>query len=534
MPVLPSLHLNEGNAAQPRSRQGASLCTLYSRKFTFRELRIKLRPAICGLAVAVAVLCLLQGCGSGSSSLPSKPVFSNASLQGNYNYKVGGVSYSAPGGESYVEAGTFVADGKGHITSGSDDFVHGSTVSSGPITGTYSISSDGTGMLTLNLVRGTVRLAVTLNSDSSLYLIEFDSFASGDGVALQQSADALSSIPNGTFAFHLHSSSANNAALGAVASVGQMTIQQGSITGTEDEVRFGVPGSHSLTGSMTAPDADGKGKAVLTDDAGVQSNYFYYVVDSNTLKFLETDPGSLGGGRADVQSGAPFGNGSLSNGFVFRGRGDTLSNSFGVNCVGAFVSDGKGNIVSGSYDAVQDGTPTSNAPLTGTYSVASNGRVTLTLNPQGTSPMQLIAWIVDSSSGFFLVNTLNLAEDGRFDQQQDTPFSAASLNASSAFYMFGSESQSSPWLVRVGVMSFDGTATVTFNNYFVNRSGSTAQNGPVTGAYTVSPNGRVTAFSVGAVNTQIIYMISNSSGSLMLGASGSELAGSIGTTNGAD
>jgi hypothetical protein len=499
-----------------------------------RSLRRNVKPTSCGLAVAVTILCLIQGCGGGSSSVPSKPVFSNASLQGNYTYKVGGVSYSAPGGEPYAEAGTFVADGKGQITSGADDFVYGSTVSSGPITGTYSISSDGTGMVTLNLVRGTVRLAITLNSGSSLYLIEFDSFASGDGVALKQSAAALSAVPNGTFVFHLHSSLANSAALGAVGSVGQMTIQQGSITGTKDEVRFGVPGSHSLTGSMTAPDANGKGTAVLTDDAGEQANYLYYVVDSNTLKFLETDPGSLGGGRADVQSDAPFGNGSLSNGFVFRGRGDTLANSFGANCVGAFVSDGKGNLVSGSYDAVQDGTPISNAPLTGTYNVASNGRVTLTLNPQGTSPMPLIAWMVNSSSGFFLVNTLNLAEDGRFDQQQDTPFSNASLNGSSAFYMFGSESQTSPWLVRVGVISFDGRATVTFSNYFVNRSGSTAQNGPVTGAYTVSPNGRVLSFAVGVVNTQIIYLISNSSGSLMLGASGSELAGSLGTTGGLD
>jgi len=77
-------------------------------------------------------------------------------------------------------------------------------------------------------------------------------------------------------------------------------------------------------------------------------------------------------------------------------------------------------------------------------------------------------------------------------------------------------------------MTFDGNTSVTFNDYYVNHSGGTAQHdAPVTGNYAVGSSGRVVAFSVGAVNTQIIYLISDNSGSLVLGASGSELAGSI-------
>ena len=250
-----------------------------------------------------------------------------------------------------------------------------SGLSSGNVTGSYAIANDGTGMMTLNLPRGVVVVAVTLISSSSLYLIEFDSLGSGDGVAAQQNPAALSATPSGTFVFRLHSSG-SGAALGAVSTVGQITVQNGSISGTEDVVRMGVPGClPAITGSMTAPNANGRGTAI-SDDAGNQSSYIYYVVDSSTLKLLETDSGLLGGGRADAQGSTPFSNASLSNGFVFRGRGDTLTTSFGVNSAGAFVSDGNGNITSGTYDAVQDGNSASNVPLTGTYSVDSNGRAT--------------------------------------------------------------------------------------------------------------------------------------------------------------
>jgi len=481
----------------------------------------------CALAAALVVLCAANSCSTGSSDKSSVPVFSNASLRGNYMYTLSGSYFNTGNGTSqYKESGTFVADGDGNITGGVDDFVQNSSLSTSQLTGTYRVAGDGTGMVTLKVNRGTVQFALTLLSVSDFYLMEFDSFASGDGEAVQQSADAFSAAPSGTFIFRLNSSSGNNAS-GAVASVGQMILQSGSITGTEDFVRAGVAGSSAITGSMTPPDANGRGTAVLGDDSGIQSDYVYYVVDSENLKFLRADPGSLGDGRADAQSGA-FSNASLKDGFVFWTRGSTLTHSFGVNSAGAFVGDGNGNIVSGSYDSVLDGNPISNASLAGTYQVDSNGRAAITLTPENASPISLIVWMVDSSYGLLLVSASDVASVGRMDQQQASPFSAASLNGSYAFYMFGSETQTSPWLTRVGIISFNGDATVTFTDYFVNNSGVTQQKGPITGTYSVSANGRVAAFAVGVVNTQVIYLVSNASGSLLLGASGSALAGSLG------
>jgi hypothetical protein len=480
-------------------------------------------------AIPFAGLCFAIGCGNTSSSQPAAKVFSNASLQGNYTYALSGSYFNSMSGNGpYQEAGTFVADGNGNITSGIDDFVQNSALSSGQLTGSYAIANDGTGKMTLNLARGKIHLAITLISGSALYLIEFDSFATGAGVVRQQSTAAFSAVPSGTFIFHLHSSHANNAVLGSVSSVGSMTVKDGAIDGQEDVVRAGVPGSSGITGSMTAPSTNGRGTAVFTDDAGIQSSYIYYVIDFSTLKFLETDPGPLGSGQADAQTGGPFSDASLNNGFAFSCAGDTLTSRFGVNGAGVFVSDGNGNIVSGTYDSVQDGSPTSNVALSGMYNVESNGRTTIALNPKGLSPIPVIAWMANSSKAYFLVNTPNLAEDGRLEQQQNSPFSAASLNGTLAFYMYGYFTQTLLSIDRVGVLDFDGSSTVTFTNYFANHDGSTAQNGPVAGNYAVSPNGRVVAFSVGAANTQVIYLVSDSSGYIILGASGTEVAGYIG------
>ena len=477
-----------------------------------------------GIFVASLFLLFVNSC---SSSGASHPAFSNATLDGNYTYTLSGTAFSPAGSQPYEEAGTFIADGQGNITSGIDDFVESSTLASNTITGTYSVGSNGNATVTIQSSRGTLQFAMTLISSSDFYLIEYDSLASGSGEALQQTPGAFSTTPVGTFVFRLHSTLPNSTALGSVSEVGQMVIQEGGISGTEDVVRNGVPGSSSILGLMDAPDSNGRGTATLSDSSGNQSSYIYYIVGSQTLKFLETDDGPLGDGRADVQGGSSFSNTSLSGAFCFRGRGDTMASSFGFNGLGAFVTDGNGNITSGTYDSVQDGKSASNIPVVGSYTVSSNGRAAVNLTPQGMNSISLVVWMISSSSGLLLVETPNLSVVGRMDQQQGIPFSAASLNGTYAFYMFGVEAPGAPPVNRVGVMSFDGSSTITFSDYFVNLGGTTARNGPVTGNYSVSSNGRVVAFSVGGTKTQVLYLISNDSGSLILGTGGSDLGGSL-------
>jgi len=139
-------------------------------------------------AAGLLFLLTLTGCGSNNgTTLTLHPTgnYSVASLRGSYVYQIHGTTVSGP----YRELGVFTADGAGNITSGSDDFDAGAISSSNP-TGSYQVSSDGTGFIALNSTGlgqnngvSQITLAITLVSSSKVNLIEADAFAEAAGVA---------------------------------------------------------------------------------------------------------------------------------------------------------------------------------------------------------------------------------------------------------------------------------------------------------------------------------------------------------------
>lgn len=480
------------------------------------------------------------GCSNSTSTIPSQQgqngpsgPFSNSSLKGNYTYLLGGNYFNSTSTNGpYERGGVFVADGNGNVTSGVDDIAQGGSLSSNKLTGSYAIAGDGTGLMTLNTSDGQqLQWALTIAPDGRVYVIDFDQTGSGSGQAVPQNTSAFSEAPAATFVFRLHSYEPNLASQGSVSAVGNIVFDSNSVSGEEDIVRFEALSSLTFSGSLTAPDGNGRGTLDLTDSAGFATTYLYYMIDSQTLNLLETDSGHLGNGTAVAQNGVPFSNASLQNGFTFRSFGDTQNHLDGVNGAGAFASDGAGHITSGNYDANQDGVPLQNASLTGTYSVETDGRVSLTLNPtlqsQTLSPIQDIAWMIDSTRALFLVNVSGLAEDGRMLQQQGGPFSASSLSGNYSFLMFGYDQQSPIEVDRVGAMAFDGSSTVSLTDYFVNRGGSRSETQSSAGNYSVSANGRVSASISGVSNNLIVYLNSDSAGDLILGDQGAELSGSI-------
>jgi hypothetical protein len=487
-----------------------------------------------------SLLWLAVGCSTSTSTLSSQTDGTgssyNSSLKGNYTYVLAGNYFnSSSTNGSYERAGVFVADGKGNVTGGVDDLAQGGSLSSNKFTGSYAVASDGTGLMMVNISGGQqLQWALTIAPDGRVYLIEFDLTGSGSGQAVSQNTSASSHSPAGTFVFRLHSYEPNVASQGSVSAVGCIVLKSGSVSGNEDVVRFEALSSLNLSGSFTPPDGNGRGTLNLTDSAGVATTYVYYIVDSQTLNLLETDSGHLGSGNAVEQSGAPFSNASLQNGFMFRSFGDSQNHLGGVNGAGAFTSDGSGHITSGDYDSNQDGVPLQNASLTGTYSVESSGRFTLTFTPtlqsQTLSPIQDVAWMIDSTRALFLVNVSGLAEDGRMLQQQGAPFSASSLNGNYSFLMFGYDQASPIEIDRVGSMAFDGSSTVSLTNYFVNRGGSRDQTQSTSGKYTVSSNGRLSASINGVTNSLVVYLTSSSTGDLILGDKGDEVSGSIAKT----
>jgi len=489
------------------------------------------------VVVACSCLCFAMSCSNTTVTIPSQPGvtgdFSNASLKGNYTYLLGGNSFNSSSvNGNYERAGIFVADGNGKLTSGMDDFIQGGVLSSNNITGSYAIAADGTGLMTVNISTGQqLQWAITVAPNSRVYLIDFDPTSSGSGQATQQDTSAFSKPLGGTFVFRLHAYQPNIPSQGSVSAVGNFVFNHSSVSGNEDVVRLGTFRSLTLSGTLTAADKSGRGTFDLKDNAGFETTYLYYFVDSQTLNLLETDFGHLGTGTAIAQQRGPFSNGSLKDGFTFRSFGDTLNHIDGINSAGVLISDGEGHITGGGCDSNQDGVPLQNASLTGNYQVEADGRVTLTLNPvlqsQNLNPIQDVAWMIDSSRTLFLVNVSGLAEDGRMLQQQGGPFSASSLNGKYSFLMFGYDQQNPIEIDRTGAMTFDGSSTVKLSNYFVNRGGSRDQTQSSGGTYTISADGRLSASISGITKALVVYLNSSDSGDLILGDKGDELSGTI-------
>ncbi len=453
------------------------------------------------LYLSLGLVSLLFGAACGTNNGPigfiPKGNFSNASLNG----------------VAYREAGVFTANGSGGITSVTDDFSEGSTGLNTMSTGSYALSNDGTGSLSFNNARGTIKLAVTLVSSSKVYLVEGDTLLNGGGLAEKQDAAAMAIPPSGTFAFREHDVNPQS-----VASVGAFTISGGTVSsGNEDVNRGGAFSSLTFTaGSFNTPDStNGRGSGTLTDSSSVTSSFTYYIVDANNIRFLANTPGIVGSGRAEKQSGTP----ALSGSYAFGSRGDTGFLG-GVNTAGRFTAN-SGSITAGARDSVQDGNTAPNVSFTGTYAQAVSGRAAVTLSTMANN--NLVVWMVSPSRGFFLVNDPNAVQDGTLDLQTGPAFSNSTMNGQYALVMDGLDTGAKD---RVGTLQWDGSGNLTLNE-FTNAAG--VINFPIllSGNYSVSSNGRTPGSLANLSNNLVFYLISANDAYVLQNDTGVEIGGTI-------
>lgn len=495
------------------------------------------------VVISLLILAFLSACGSNNSSTGvncpgSTGNFTNASLPAGsqWTYQLSGwfVNQSLAY-QPYVAAGVLTVDGNGNITSGFDDAFQSS------ITGAYHISSNGTGSMTINLtgLGQSLVWAVTLSSATpgALYIMEADTGFNAAGTAYQQTPAAFAAAPTGTFAFHTHILPAGNSLAGSAASVGVMAVNAGTITTlNEDVLLAGLAPSQRTLGNavtpvFTVPDSTGVGTVTFADSQGQTTAYNYYVIDANTYLLFETDGtgGGLGLGRLEAQS-APgtFLNSSLNGGYIFGSRGDTTgSAAVGINSVGQFTTDGGGNVLSGTYDTVRDGSPSLGAAITSSgtasvYNVETNGRVSITLNANGTV-IGLTGYLADSARGFFLVNNdTTRVEDGTLEAQSSSSFATTDFNGQFAFGMHGATGGLP--LDRNGTVTSDGNGNLGLAEV-ANSGGTINVPGCLSGTYTVTSNGRVTASISSLSGNMIVYMVSPNEFYVLQGDSQAQMFG---------
>ena len=446
----------------------------------------------------------------------------NAELHGNYAFGFSGLSGSTSLASVYAAVGRFTADGAGNLTNGeldSNGVSGGSTAQT--FTGTYAIGADNRGVMTLDIGGSTAKLAFAMMANGSAAFIKFDA-AGGSGTigsGTIEPADTTAFSTSRILGDYAIGVAGQDNVNNRAAIVGRFTSNgAGTLANAAGDVNaYGTAYAMSFTSATYAvSDAThGRGTMNLTFTFGGSAaslNFVFYVVNAGKLLVMERDmvtPSTplLSGALSQQQTPAGgFTNASMNGNMVLYLTGMSAcgsGNGVPKAVAGLLTAAGNGSL-SLTYDENYCRAPHSVTDFAGTYSVAGNGRTTLTLGGY-----HLVAYLVNSNDAFLFVSDANVLF-GYLEAQTLGNYTSAALNGSYA----GFATHPVDFAVKVFSGEFSGNGSTLTGTVDEGLS-----SGPVSGAafnasYSVSAsptNGRgmmtITSSSGG---TAVIYMISSS------------------------
>jgi hypothetical protein len=472
--------------------------------------------------LGIGSLLATVACGNGGSVVlsPSTGSFSKSSLKGSYVYQIHGAS--VVNGIVYRQVGVFTADGAGNITGGVDD---SSANSAGvAVSGSYTVSQDGTGFINMTTSVGTINLGITLVDSSKVYLIEADAALNASGIAELQDSTAIKTSPTGTFAFRLHQEASAQNRNAAASQVGAFTVSSTTANGTMDQNTGGTFVTDALTPSFNSPGSLGRGTGSFLDStANFTTRFVYYIVTSGKLVLLVATPGAVGSGSAELQSGTVAT--GLSGSYAFGSQGDDAFSIYGVATVGQFNASAAS--IHGVEDVAQDGNYSAGVSISACYSSQASGRVVVT-NCSSASPIQVF-WMVSPSRAMFLDIKGTTVQDGTADLMTVNSFSASTLKGQFAIVMGGLD-LTPELLSRAGALQLDGTQKAVLTE-LVNASATFSGGqtpGTLSGSYVVASGGRsMVSLNSGSLNL-VLYSVSASSAYILQANAGFITSGTMG------
>lgn len=336
-----------------------------------------------------------------------------ATIQYSDHSMTGPFAFSYTGNDNsgfFAEAGSFQADGNGHIVTGVEDRNSFSTGAEAqvPILGTYTVGPDGRGTAKVTVGtgsgpgQGTVETwQFALTNFQHAVMTRFDNRSTGSGTIDQQNLNGLTTslvALSGPYAFSLSGGDAEffpQGVAGKFSANGAGVIPNtNAILDVNDSLNPAghlVTSDRSLSGTYildaTFP-GSGRGTITLTSATTGSVQFAFYVVDttsieqSTQLHIVEIDGKNfLAGDVFGAPTGNSFNNASLTAAnYPFTDGGTSTAGAYAAG--GVFVSDGAGNIASGEADTNNAETVTPDITLGScTYAVdPTTGRIDLRLN----------------------------------------------------------------------------------------------------------------------------------------------------------
>jgi hypothetical protein len=470
------------------------------------------------LVVVSAVVAICgSGCGGGGGVVnlpPPTGKYSLSSLKGTYAFMTNGeVITSATAAVQMARVGSFVADGNGGITGGVED-VNEVTVgvnTAVPITGgSYTVSADGRGTMTLNIGQSAINFGIVLTSINDGLLIDETSNATqastGSGNFIKQDttlcATPVSSIA-GTYVFDF---SGFDPSIFPESFVGEFTVNNtGMVTTSLGDLNddFALSSGIAFSGSFAAdnlnpagPTICGRGQAQI---AG--TTYAFYVVNATRVRFMSLNSGGMLSGDAVLQQSIPPNISAISSGFAFVVAGS--DGNGGLTRVGRFTANG-----AAVTSVLMDYNDSMGAHQTNTTTTASltydqtTGRGTLTFQDKNLQiPFVFVFYLSSATQGVLQETTgstpgakgIVAVSDGTIAAQTGGPFSSSNISGTYALNWSGISFQQNGQFIDeedlVGQASVSSLALSGAADIFQFTAGVPLLDHAVTGAITINGDG---------------------------------------------
>lgn len=248
---------------------------------------------------------------------------------------------------------------------------------------------------------------------------------------------------------------------------------------------------------------------------------------------------SCGGGGSNVQPPPPAGKytlASLTGQYAFVTSGEVFATGSSVptplSRVGTFEADGKGNITGGIEDVNVAGTPSNALSIIGgSYTVAADGRGTLTLNFSQSS-LNFGITLTSTSDGLLIDETSNANQastgSGNFIKQQSTAFVLSDIAGPYVFDFPGLDGNNNPESFIGEFTAGNGVISTGFFDDNINGSLSSSSMTPGTLARDSLNNSTFDSFGRGVAliaGQNFVFYIVDSTRVRFISTSGGMLSG---------